>query len=112
MIDWKDRRAAKAAVKEFGDALEQAQQMLKQAGAKAGDEAQGLRSQAAARLDAARATLEDLQDRAAAVARFTDDYVRDAPWKAMGVATAVGIAVGLAFGRGIDAGSRELSSRN
>jgi ElaB/YqjD/DUF883 family membrane-anchored ribosome-binding protein len=85
--------------------------MLKQAGDKAGDQAQGLRSQAAARLDAARATLEDLQDRATAVARYTDDYVREAPWKAMGVATAVGIAVGLAVGRGIDAGSRELSSK-
>lgn len=101
MIDWKDRRAAKAAVKDFEDALAQAQKMLKRAGTQAGDRAEWLRSEAASRLDAARATLDDLQDRATAAARSTDDYVRDAPWKAIGVATAVGIVVGMVAGRGI-----------
>ncbi|MEP6941916.1 MAG: DUF883 family protein [Betaproteobacteria bacterium] len=108
MIDWRDRRAAKAAVKDFEDALAQAQKMLKKAGTQAGDRAEELRSQAASRLDAARATLDNLQDRATAAARSTDDFVRDAPWKAIGVAAAVGIVVGMAAGRGIQGNTEHV----
>ena len=101
MINWKDRRAAKAAVCNAEDALSQAQKMLKQAGAKAGDQAEGLRAQAVASLDAARAAVGELQDRAVSMARSTDDYVRNTPWQAVGAATAIGIVLGMVVGRSL-----------
>ncbi|MDE2463375.1 MAG: DUF883 family protein, partial [Alphaproteobacteria bacterium] len=45
----------------------------------------------------------DLQDavveRSKAAAQATDDYVHDHPWKAIGMAAALGLAVGLLINR-------------
>ena len=38
-------------------------------------------------------------DRAKAAARYTDDYVHDHPWQAIGIAAGVGLAVGLLMNR-------------
>ena len=50
-------------------------------------------------LKRARDTLADVQDtvmeRGKAAARATDDYVHDNPWRALGVAIAVGVVIGL-----------------
>ena len=42
---------------------------------------------------------DDALDRAKATARATDEYVRDNPWQALGVAAAVGVLVGLLMSR-------------
>jgi ElaB/YqjD/DUF883 family membrane-anchored ribosome-binding protein len=47
---------------------------------------------------------QDLQDavveRSKAAAQATDDYVHDHPWKAIGMAAAIGLAIGLLINRG------------
>ncbi len=42
---------------------------------------------------------DGVADRARAVARSTDDWVHDDPWKAIGIAAAVGLGVGLIVSR-------------
>ena len=38
-------------------------------------------------------------DKTKAAARATDDFVHDQPWKAVGVAAALGLALGVLIGR-------------
>jgi ElaB/YqjD/DUF883 family membrane-anchored ribosome-binding protein len=40
-----------------------------------------------------------LIDKTKAAARATDDFVHDEPWKAVGVAAALGLALGVLIGR-------------
>jgi len=40
-----------------------------------------------------------VRDKAQAVANAADDYVQRSPWTAVGVATGVGLAIGLLIGR-------------
>jgi ElaB/YqjD/DUF883 family membrane-anchored ribosome-binding protein len=42
---------------------------------------------------------DDASESARAAARVTDDYVRDNPWQAIGIAAAVGFLAGLALSR-------------
>ena len=70
---------------------------------KPANKARDLRSQVEARLLSAKLKLQELEgeavDRAKAAARYTDDYVHDHPWQAIGVAAGVGLAVGLLMNR-------------
>jgi ElaB/YqjD/DUF883 family membrane-anchored ribosome-binding protein len=54
-------------------------------------------------LKAARHKLADVEDaikvKTREVARATDDYVHEHPWKAIGTAAGVGLIVGLLIGR-------------
>jgi ElaB/YqjD/DUF883 family membrane-anchored ribosome-binding protein len=96
-------RSRDALVRDFGDVLGEAEKLLKQAARESGDKAAELRGQVEAKLQAAKVQLSDLQDDAAEKARIaaraTDDYVRDNPWQAIGVATAVGLLVGMLLAR-------------
>ena len=96
------QRAGKAA-KDFGDTLAEAQTLLKQAATETGERARDIRSQVADLLTSAQDKLHGLQDdaigRAKAAARVTDDYVRDNPWQAIGIAAALGFLAGAALGR-------------
>ena len=91
-------RSRDALVKDFSDVLAEAETLLKQASKESGERASDLRSQVEAKL-----RLGDLQDdaidSAKAAARMTDDYVRDNPWQAIGVAAAIGFLVGLVVSR-------------
>ena len=42
---------------------------------------------------------ESMVDKTKAAARATDDFVHDQPWKAVGVAAALGLALGVLIGR-------------
>ncbi len=44
-------------------------------------------------------TREVVVDRTKEAARATDDYVRDTPWHAVGIAAGVGLVIGLLIGR-------------
>jgi ElaB/YqjD/DUF883 family membrane-anchored ribosome-binding protein len=80
-----------------------AEEILKSTADLAGEKVAGLRVKIEARLKDAKARLEDaevvLVDKTKACARATDDFVHDQPWKAVGVAALVGLALGVLIGR-------------
>ncbi len=69
----------------------------------AGDRVSEIRTRAQDHLVTAKAKLADaeaaLRDNAKAVARATDDYVRDNPWQSVGIAAGFGFLLGLVIGR-------------
>jgi ElaB/YqjD/DUF883 family membrane-anchored ribosome-binding protein len=97
------RQHRKAVVKDLGDTLNEAQDLIGQAAAETGARASDLRSQVAAKLSSALSALRDLQDdaveRAKAAAQGTDEYVHSNPWQAIGAAGAVGFLVGVFVSR-------------
>ena len=68
-----------------------------------GDKLQDLREKLRTKLRFAKDRLVDAQqvvtDRAKAVARATDDYVHENPWKSIAAAAAVGFIIGLLVNR-------------
>ncbi len=90
-------------VDEFAAVLAEAEEMLKRAATESGDKARDLRSQVETKLLRAKLSLQELEgqavDRAKAAARATDDYVHDNPWRAIGIAAAIGVVVGLLMNR-------------
>ena len=90
-------------VEDFSAVLSEAEDLLKKASNETGDRARDLRSQVEAKLLGAKLRLQELEgeavDRAKAAARYTDDYVHDHPWQAIGVAAGVGLAIGLLMNR-------------
>jgi len=96
-------RSRDALVKDFTEVLTEADSLLKQATKESGEKANDLRAQVETKLRTAKAKLQDMQDdamdRAKATARATDEYVRDNPWQALGVAAALGVLIGLLIGR-------------
>ena len=90
-------------VDDLSAVLAEAEDMLKRAAAETGDKARDLRSQVETKLLRAKLRLQEIEgeavDRAKAAARVTDDYVHDNPWQAIGVAAAVGLAIGLLLNR-------------
>ena len=103
MIAAKSGRGRKSTVKDFSDALNDANTLLREAAAETDERASDLRSQVAAKLLSAKLKLQDLQDdavdRAKLAARVTDDFVRDNPWQAIGAAAALGFLVGVLISR-------------
>jgi ElaB/YqjD/DUF883 family membrane-anchored ribosome-binding protein len=90
-------------VDDLANVLGEAEEMLKRAAAETGDKARDLRSQVETKLLRAKLRLQEIEgeavDRAKAAARATDDYVHDHPWHAIGVAAAIGLAIGLLLNR-------------
>jgi ElaB/YqjD/DUF883 family membrane-anchored ribosome-binding protein len=69
----------------------------------AGDKIGELRERIAGRLRDAKVRIADaeeiLVDQTKAVARATDDYVNENPWRAAGIAVGVGLLLGIIIGR-------------
>ncbi len=69
----------------------------------AGEKMGELRERLGVRLRDAKERVIDLEhaviDKTKAAARATDDFVHDEPWKAVGVAAVVGLALGVLIGR-------------
>jgi ElaB/YqjD/DUF883 family membrane-anchored ribosome-binding protein len=90
-------------VADFRLVVADAEELLRLTASQAGDKAGELRSRAQQHLATAKAKLAEaetaVRDNAKAVAHATDDYVRDNPWRAVGVAAGVGLVVGLLIGR-------------
>lgn len=88
---------------DFSSMLSDAEDLLKRAGNESGERAKDLRAQVEAKLLAAKLRLQEMQgeavDRAKDAARFTDDYVHDNPWWAIGGAAAIGFVAGLLINR-------------
>jgi len=83
--------------------LDDVDALLTQATAATGQQAQELRERASATLRTARHKLQDAQaaavDSSRAAARATDNWVRDNPWGAAGVAAGIGFVLGLLLNR-------------
>ena len=79
------------------------EELLRATAGAAGEKAGELRERIAIRLRDAKERLADLEaalvDKTKAAARATDDFVHEEPWKAVGVAAAVGLALGVLIGR-------------
>jgi ElaB/YqjD/DUF883 family membrane-anchored ribosome-binding protein len=83
--------------------LADAEDLLKAAASSTGEKAAELRERAAVALKRAKERVQDIQDvvveKSKVVARATDDYVHDHPWKAVGIAAGVGFLIGLLVNR-------------
>lgn len=94
----KDKLAA-----DFREVMSDIDALLSATTNKAESEAALLRQRIVDRLDAAKARVLNAQHEAADRARYaadaTDHYVHDHPWQAVGVAAAIGIAMGVLIGR-------------
>ena len=79
------------------------EELLRATAGAAGEKAGELRERIALRLRDAKERLADAEaaivDRTKAAARATDDFVHEQPWKAVGVAAALGLALGVLIGR-------------
>ena len=78
------------------------EELLRATAGAAGEKAGELRERIAIRLRDAKERLADLEaalvDKTKAAARATDDFVHEEPWKAVGVAAALGLALGVLIG--------------
>ena len=79
------------------------EELLRATAGSAGDKVGELRERIGLRLRDAKERLIDLEiavvDNTKAAARATDDFVHEEPWKAVGVAAALGLALGVLIGR-------------
>ena len=80
-----------------------AEEILRATANQAGEKVGELRERIQVRLRDAKIRLQDAEvavlDSTKAAARATDDFVHEEPWKAVGVAAAVGLALGVLIGR-------------
>ena len=96
-------RAKDRLVSDFNAVMHDIDALMKATGHQAEGEAKALRDRIRDRLDGAKDRILDAQheavQRAKAAATATDDYVHDNPWQAIGVAAAIGLALGVLIGR-------------
>lgn len=80
-----------------------AEELLRATAGQAGDKVAELRTKVQGSLTKAREQLADAQvalvDKAKDVGHATDDYVRDNPWRSVGIAAGIGLVVGLLIGK-------------
>jgi ElaB/YqjD/DUF883 family membrane-anchored ribosome-binding protein len=80
-----------------------AEEILRATAGVAGEKMGDLRERIGERLRDAKLRLADaeaaLVDRTKAAARATDDFVHENPWRAVGVAAAIGLLLGVIIGR-------------
>ena len=80
-----------------------AEEILRATASQTGDKVSELRSRIEARLASTRARLSEaertLVEKGRAAARATDHFVHEEPWKSVGIAALVGLAMGVLIGR-------------
>ena len=79
------------------------EELLRATAGAAGEKVGDLRERLTIRLRDTKERIVDLEvalvEKSKAAARATDDFVHEEPWKAVGVAAAVGLALGVLIGR-------------
>jgi len=87
---------------EFNTVVAETEQLLKSVATAGGDKAGALKANVEQALAAAADRLEQIRlqalGQANAAARATDEYVRDKPWRAVGIVAALSASVGLLAG--------------
>lgn len=90
-------------LKDLQTVIEDAEALLKATANQAGEKVQEARARAQESLDAARERLDSMKDEALRHAReFVNDgeeYVRENPWTAIGIAAGAGLLIGLLLSR-------------
>ncbi|MBL8480697.1 MAG: DUF883 domain-containing protein [Rhodocyclaceae bacterium] len=90
-------------VADFKVVVADAEELLRMTANQAGDKVVALRSQMQDHLATAKAKLADAEaaliESTKKVARATDDYVHENPWRSIGIAAGIGLVVGLLVGR-------------
>ena len=80
-----------------------AEDLLRATASQAGEKISAAREKVQDSLDRAKSKLGDIEDvvmdTGRQAARATDEYVQDHPWRAVGIAAAVGLVVGLLISR-------------
>ena len=83
--------------------ISDAGEVLRMTADEAGESAADLRGRVQARMNQAKDELRHLQETAVATAKAAghaaDDFVHDNPWKSIGIATGIGLVVGLLISR-------------
>jgi ElaB/YqjD/DUF883 family membrane-anchored ribosome-binding protein len=83
--------------------ISDAEALLRATAGKAGETADAARAKMQQSLESAKLKLgplgEEAAEQARAAVRVTDDYVRENPWQAVGIAALAGIALGLLVSR-------------
>jgi len=79
------------------------EELLRATAGAAGEKVSELRERLGVRLRETKERVLDIEaalvDKTKAAARATDDFVHEEPWKAVGVAAALGLALGVLIGR-------------
>ena len=90
-------------VTDFRVVIADAEELLKATAGQAGEKMADLRAKLQDNLNRARHNLAEAQaavaEKTRLVARATDDYVHDNPWRSIGIAAGVGLVIGLLIGR-------------
>jgi len=80
-----------------------AEVLLRETASQAGEKISAAREKVQDSLDRAKAGLENIEevviDTGKQAARATDEYVHDHPWRAVGIAAAAGLVIGLLISR-------------
>ncbi len=80
-----------------------AQELFREAATATGEKAEELRSKGLTMLEAAVESAQNAQaiaiEKGKEVAKRTDDYVHENPWRAVAISAGVGLLVGLVIGR-------------
>jgi len=80
-----------------------AEELLRATASLAGEKISAVREKVQDSLDRAKAGLENIEevviDTGKQAARATDEYVHDHPWRAVGIAAAAGLVIGLLISR-------------
>jgi len=90
-------------INDFKVVIADAEALLKASADSGGEKVAELRSKASHSINMMKERLGDVEqkvvDRTKAAAKATDVYVHDNPWKSIGVAAGVGLAIGFLLGR-------------
>jgi ElaB/YqjD/DUF883 family membrane-anchored ribosome-binding protein len=89
-------------VEDFNTVIADTEQLLKSVAATGGEKARDFRATVEQNLKVARERLSDLEElameRTREAARATDGYVRDNPWRSLGIAATVAAVAGIILG--------------
>ena len=103
MTNTEDAVSKQKLMEDLGAVVRDAEELLKATASQTGERVAEVRARAEESLRAAKLRLKDTQeaiiDKAKAAARETDHYVHENPWKAAGIAAAIGVLVGAIIAR-------------
>ena len=87
-------------MKDLRNLTHDAEELVEATAGEVGERARDARKRLSSALDAAKASCENLQDKAIAGAKATDKVIRDHPYQTLGVAFGIGLLIGVLVNRG------------
>jgi ElaB/YqjD/DUF883 family membrane-anchored ribosome-binding protein len=102
-MSYTDTRKKDQLINDLKAVITDTEELLKLTADHAGENAQALRARVSLRLNQAASELHHLQtvamEQVKAASHATDEYVHENPWKSVGIATSVGLLMGLLLNR-------------